>query len=103
MDLFLLKGLISSIVILGQLVIEKLFIQHLKTFISPQLQKPNHAYDIEANGTKPMIVIPSNLWGLNSLIPSVIITLVISRFEQFTQTFVGQIITGENVCWASLE
>lgn len=84
--MFLLRGLISSITMLGQLVIEKLFIQHLKTLISPQLLKPNYAYDIEANGTKPVIVIPSNLWGLNSLILSVII----SRFEQFTQTFVEQ-------------
>lgn len=90
MDLFLLKGLISSVAMLGQLGIEKLFIQHLKTLISPQLQKPNYAYDIEANGTKPVIVIRWNLWGLNSLVLSVISTLVISHFEQFTQTFMGQ-------------
>lgn len=88
--MFLLRGLISSVAMLGQLVIEKLFIQHLKTLISSQLPKPNYAYDIKANGTKPVIVIPSNLWGLNSLILPVIITLVISCFEQFTQTFVGQ-------------
>lgn len=57
-----------------------------ENFNFPTLQKPNYAYDIEANGTKPVIVVPSNLWGLNSPLPSVIIPLVISRFEQFTQT-----------------
>lgn len=84
MDLFLLKGLISSVATLGRLGIEREFIQHLKTLISPQLQKPNYAYDIEANGTKPVIVIPWNLWRLNSLVLSVTVTLVISPLEQFT-------------------
>lgn len=56
-----------SVAMSGQLVVQKLFIQPLKPFVSPQLQKPNEAYDAQADGTKPATVITSNLCGLNSL------------------------------------